>query len=325
MRANKEYLPCFLWRRGVWLAPLGLLLVPLLMLKGQDSGSWHASPKPVVDSPWPAGQETAPVSGWGRRPLTAPESIEPVQHPWSTGKTTGGAWPSPQGSAERSESATLALQPDESKVPAELRALLGAARAAVKRGDLMSGISRFQEYLGLNPKDHAVRREYAGVLVRAKQTTRAIEQYEMLLKALPDSSAIHFDLANVYLQIRRPQKAIEHLLAAQKGSPGDPEIETRLAQAYVGEGDLAKARTIVDQLLSRLRPGGPKVPASFGRLLLDLKRPKQALTFLVPQRLWKLDDADLLADVIRAKGWLGMRDEASRLIRELAGKQPRDV
>jgi len=75
MRANKEYLRCFLWRRGVWLAPLGLLLVPLLMLNGQDNGSWHASPKPVVDSPWPAGQETAPVSGWGRRPLTAAESI----------------------------------------------------------------------------------------------------------------------------------------------------------------------------------------------------------------------------------------------------------
>src|SRR5262245_18906131 len=272
MRANKEYLPRFLWRRGMWLAPLGLLLVPLLMLKGQD--------------------------------------IEPVQwRPWSAGKTTGRAGPPPQGSAEESASATTALQPDQTKLPPEQRALLGAARAAVARGDLMSGISRFQEYLGLNPKDHTVRREYAGVLVRAKQTKRAIEQYEMLLKALPDSSAIHFDLANVYLQIRRPQIAIEHLLAAQKGSPRDPEIETRLAQAYVGEGDLAKARTIVDQLLSRLRPGGPKVPASFGRLLLDLKRPKQALTFLVPQRLWKPDDADLLADVIRAKGWLGKRDE----------------
>jgi len=137
MRANIEYLRCFLWRRGVWLAPLGLLLVPLLMLNGQDNGSWHASPKPVVDSPWPAGQETAPVSGWGRRPLTAAESIEPVRHPWSTGKTTGGAWPSPQGSAERSESATLALQPDESKVPAELRALLGAAQP-------LSGVPRSQ-------------------------------------------------------------------------------------------------------------------------------------------------------------------------------------
>jgi tetratricopeptide (TPR) repeat protein len=298
----------------------------------------------MVDSPSTGGQETTPLSDWQRRHLTASESIKPIGpedslelqwRPMSAGKTTAGAGLLPQGFAEESENATRAswdgfesrptLQPDQAQVTPQQRALLGAARAAVARGDLMGGITRFEEYLGQSPKDHAVRREYAGVLVRARQTKRAIAQYEMLLKALPESSAIHLDLANVYLQIRRPQKAIPHLLAAQKGSPRDPEIATRLAQAYVGEGDLAKARIIVDGLRSRLRPGAPEVPASFGRLLLDLKRPKTALIYLLPARARKPDDAELLADVIRAKGWLGQRDEASRLIGELAGKQPRDV
>src|SRR5262249_27605618 len=204
-------------------------------------------------------------------------------------------------------------------------AILGAARAAAARGDLRPAISRFEDYLRFNPKDHKVRREYAGVLVRAKEMKRAIEQYEQLLKALPDSSEIHLDLANVYLQIRQPRKAIPHLLIAQKKSPEDLEIATRLAQAYLGDGDLRKARVIVEQLLSFLRPGDPRVPTSFGRLLLDLKRPKQALMFLLPLRAQRPNDAELLADVIRAKGWLGEREEASQLIADLAGREPRDI
>jgi tetratricopeptide (TPR) repeat protein len=214
---------------------------------------------------------------------------------------------------------------DETKVQPEQRAILGAARAAAARGDLKAAISRFEEYLRLNPKDHKVRREYAGVLVRAKEMKQAIEQYERLLKALPDSSEIHLDLANAYLQIRQAKKAIPHLLIAQKSSPQDLEIATRLAQAYVGDNDPRNARIIVEQLLSRLRPGDPRVPTSFGRLLLDLKRPKLALTFLLPLRAKKPEDAELLADVIRAKGWLGEREEASRLIAELAGRDRQDI
>ncbi|HEY7423328.1 MAG TPA: tetratricopeptide repeat protein [Gemmataceae bacterium] len=125
----------------------------------------------------------------------------------------------------------------------EQRAILGAARAAAARGDLRAAISRFEEYLRLNPKDHKVRREYAGVLVRAKEMKQAIEQYQQLRKALPDSSEIHLDLANVYLQIRQARKAIPHLLIAQKNSPEDLVIATRLAQAYVGDGDPRKARS----------------------------------------------------------------------------------
>jgi tetratricopeptide (TPR) repeat protein len=336
MRAKKEYLPCFLWRRAVWLAPLGLLLVPLLMLKGQDTSPNGATePVPLLS---PAAAPVQPddldaEADWhpraGAWPGDQPERTVDSPTVPGRGLETSAVEIAPlSGSAEESESANPVQQPDapdQAQVTPQQRALLGAARAAVARGDLPGGISRFQEYLGLNPKDNTVRREYAGLLVRARQTQRAIEQYEMLLKALPDNSAIHLDLANVYLQIRRPQKAIPHLLAAQKGSPRDHEIATRLAQAYVGEGDLAKARSIVNQLLSRLRPGAPEVPASFGRLLLDLKRPRQALTFLLPERANKPNDVDLLADVIRARGWLGQRGEASRLIGELAGKQPRDV
>ncbi|HEY7423329.1 MAG TPA: tetratricopeptide repeat protein [Gemmataceae bacterium] len=67
------------------------------------------------------------------------------------------------------------------------------------------------------------------------------------------------------------------------------------------------------------------MPTAFGRLLLDLKRPKQDLMFLLPLRAQRPNDAELLADVIRAKSWLGEREEASQLIAELAGREPRDV
>jgi predicted Zn-dependent protease len=214
---------------------------------------------------------------------------------------------------------------DQVEVPPEQRAILGAGRAAAARGDLKVAIGRFQEYLSSNPKDLKVRQEFTGILVRAKEWKQAIAQYELLLQALPDDTSILLGIANVQLQLAQPKLAIPHLLAALKASPNDTEIATQLARAYLGYREPQNARRVFDSVLSSVRPTDAKIPPRFGRLLLDLNRPRQALPFLNELAIRNPNDIDLLPELILANGWLGNYDDATRLIGEFAGREPRDA
>jgi tetratricopeptide (TPR) repeat protein len=210
----------------------------------------------------------------------------------------------------------------EQELPPEQRAILGAGRAAAARGDLKAAIGRFQEYLTLNPKDNKVRQEYTGILVRAKEYKQAIVQYETLIQSMPDDSSLRLGISNVFLQLKEPGLAIPHLLAALKASPNDTEIATQLARAYLGYKEPQNARLIFDRLLSSMRPTDSNIPPRFGRLLLDLNRPRQALPFLNELSQRNPNDIEVWAELIRVNGWLGNYDEANRLIADFATREP---
>jgi len=231
-------------------------------------------------------------------------------------------WPDIPLVPEEAVAATQEGKGDQVEVPPEQRAILGAGRAAAARGDLKVAIGRFQEYLILNPKDIKVRQEYAGVLIRAKEWKQAIAQFELLIKALPDDPSTRLGIANVQLQLGQPKLAIPHLLAALEASPKDTEIPTQLARAYLGFKEPQNARLVFDRLLSGVQPTDANIPARFGRLLLDLNRPRQALPFLHELSLRNPNDIELHAELIRANGWLGNYDEATRLIADFASREP---
>jgi tetratricopeptide (TPR) repeat protein len=196
-------------------------------------------------------------------------------------------------------------------------AILGLARVAVQESDLAEAVRRFDEYLRRFPDDLAVRLEFAGVLVRAGERTRAIEEFQRLLAARPGNAEVSLGLANVYIQAQQYHEAVPLLRAALEKAPGDLTVAARLARAYALDRDFLHAQEVYDRYLAALRPGEARVPRDLSALLLDLQRPADALTFLLPRRDKQRGDAQILAELVRAYARLGDNGAALKVVEEL--------
>jgi tetratricopeptide (TPR) repeat protein len=198
-------------------------------------------------------------------------------------------------------------------------ALLGLARIAVQEGELAEAVRRFDEYLRRYPGDLAVRLEFAGVLVRAGERTRAIEEFQRLLAARPGNAEVSLALANVYIQAQQYHEAIPLLRTALEKAPGELTVAARLARAYALDRDFLHAQEVYDRYLAALKPGEARVPDDLAALLLDLQRPADALTFLLPQRDKQRGDTRTLAEMVRAYARLGDNGTALQVLEELGG------
>jgi predicted Zn-dependent protease len=196
-------------------------------------------------------------------------------------------------------------------------AILGLARVAVQEGDLAEAVRRFDEYLRRFPNDLAVRLELAGVLVRAGERTRAIEEYRQLLAARPGNVDVTLGLANVYIAAQQFHEAVPLLRAALQKAPKDLKVAALLARAYALDRDFLHAQEVYERHLATLKPGEERVPRDLTALLLDLQRPADALTFLLPQRDKQRGDAQVLVELVRAYARLGDNGAALKIVEEL--------
>lgn len=205
---------------------------------------------------------------------------------------------------------------------AERAILLGAARTAVRLNDLDLAIRRFDEYIRRFPDDRAVRREYAGILVRAGQRRKAVEQYQALIEQAPDDVEARLGLADVLVAGKEYRQAIATLKRALELAPDNRDVLVKLARAYAYDGDTTKAAALYDCSLASIKPGDDKVSAELAGLLLDIQRPGDALAFLLPLREKKPDDTDVLSLLVRAYARLGERGKAIETAQTLIAKKP---
>jgi tetratricopeptide (TPR) repeat protein len=202
--------------------------------------------------------------------------------------------------------------------------LLGSARNAVRAGNLPLALKRFEEYLKAKPDDHAVRKEYAGVLVQAGELERAARQFLQLIPARPKDPTLRTALADVYLASKEYSRAIEQLRQAVDLAPTNLEAAVKLARAYTFENDFTNATRIYDRYLAGIQPDDEKAPRGMGSLLLDLERPDAALTFLKPLLARRPDDLEVLAELVRAYTRLGDRGKTAEALSDLARASPRE-
>jgi tetratricopeptide (TPR) repeat protein len=192
----------------------------------------------------------------------------------------------------------------------------------VKEGDLAEAIRRFEEYLRRYPNDLEVRQEFAGVLTQAGERARAIQEYQKLMAARPGSAELSLGLASVYLQAQQYYEAIPLLRRALEQFPENLDLAARLARAYALDRDFVRAREVYTRYLAGLKPGAARVPRDLTGLLLDLQRPGEALTFLLPQREKKRDEIQIMAEIVRAHAALKDNNAALLVVEEL-GNLPR--
>jgi tetratricopeptide (TPR) repeat protein len=199
--------------------------------------------------------------------------------------------------------------------------------------------------LVLDPKNVLARFVAAEALLQAKDHAAAKTEYEALLAAGTDGYAIRFGLGRLAALAADLPAAAAHLAAAKKWDPDAAEPYVLLMQLYeaadrredllkeaeayldVQEHDHAAARLLVDRFaadrrwddLARIAPRvlgitpmEPFVHQQYGRALVELKRPKEAIPVLenalaaglrrpAPTRVLLARQHLLLGDRVRAR------------------------
>jgi tetratricopeptide (TPR) repeat protein len=200
--------------------------------------------------------------------------------------------------------------------------LLTAARNAVKQGQYDLAVARYEEFFRRFGEDLPVRREFAGILITARQYKKAAEQFRQLIAAQPNNVELRSSLAEVYTATKEYRLASSQLEEALKLSPDNLDVATRLARVYAIAGDVARGLEIHHRYLAQLSPGDDQVPLSFGALLLELGRPEDGVRFLLVLREKYPQRMELLADLIRCYARLGEQQKATELLQELDAKAP---
>ncbi len=163
---------------------------------------------------------------------------------------------------------------------AEQELLLRSARNSVALEDWREGISLFEAYLLQRPTDHAVRMEYAGLLVREGALGKAREAFENVRLLRPDDLELRRRLADVLVIGGEYWAAMEELEAITSADPTDVESAAMLVRVYTWVKDFERAQHIYDRHLPSLNPSDEQDQLLLAPVLLDMQRPYEALVHL---------------------------------------------
>jgi Tfp pilus assembly protein PilF len=185
---------------------------------------------------------------------------------------------------------SLASKPDGTVLSRLVRLSL-AAKDNRKAETLLS------DWLKRDPKDIAVRLEYADFLQHMNENQRAREQYELVLKQEPENPLAMNNLGWL-LQSSDPKRALDILNRASKLSPNSPDVADTMGWIKVHQRDPAGGLSDI-QRAHALRPGDAQITLHLAVALDGNARRAEARALLQP----------LLANNVNDK----IRSEAKKL------------
>ncbi len=145
-----------------------------------------------------------------------------------------------------------ALRLDPQSVPA--RVYLGDHLLA--QGDTDSAIRVWNEVLNSAPEQNAlVRERLERAYYEAGRYDDVIQLYERLLRRIPDDAGLAVDLAEILRKKEDRAGAVQLLERAARKENADLKILVALARLYVESDQPARATSLLDSVLERLRPG----------------------------------------------------------------------
>ncbi len=217
--------------------------------------------------------------------------------------------------AARGFDGVLALRPDD------FPALVGAASAAVRRGDPDLALGFYRRAAAAKPGDALVRRRESEIKLQvtersvaagrvalaAGQTDAAVAQYRHALDAAPELAGLRIDLANLLAQGGDGAGAVAVLEA---DPAGDRQVLLRLGEIATAQNDPGKALDAYRRLLAR----DPKDPEALRRALaareaVDLSQmPEEYRRVFTSPRLTRADLAALVATKVTALARAGQGD-----------------
>jgi tetratricopeptide (TPR) repeat protein len=169
------------------------------------------------------------------------------------------------------------LPPLDSDPEIRQSVLLRAARLAVSMQDVPLAIERFEELFAEYPDYNEVKAEYVGLLIQMRALPKAQKVLEAALKTDPYQVDLQTLYADVLLQQDMHQAAEQTLRNMLDRDQASLELVIKLARVLAWQNKYQEAVMLYESRLANLGVVPPAFLSSISSLLLELKRPNEAL------------------------------------------------
>jgi cellulose synthase/poly-beta-1,6-N-acetylglucosamine synthase-like glycosyltransferase/tetratricopeptide (TPR) repeat protein len=174
--------------------------------------------------------------------------------------------------------------------------LLAAARASVHAGNLERAGERFRELLRTYPDNHAIRNEFAGVLMGARQFPEAARLYRGVE---PDLNG-RLLLVAIHAQSKDFEAAEKECRTIVRLRPKDPQAKLLLADVLSWKkGGVRQSRAIYEQLL-KVNAGNPDLLIRLAQVALWGKNYREALDRFQALIEGRLDNPEIVKGYVDA-------------------------
>ena len=175
---------------------------------------------------------------------------------------------------------------------------------AHQRRDFDVAVERYQQYLGLKPKDAEARYTLGLVLEELGHNELAIEHYKKSIAIVATNAAVHRQLGDVYSKLYRLDEAIEPYKTALALQADDVKTVINLGNVLHGLRRYTQSIPLYRQALS-MQPDNVHVHRHLGASLQRMGQTKEALACFEQALSLRPDYADArikLAQVLRELG-----------------------
>lgn len=158
--------------------------------------------------------------------------------------------------------------------------LISRSQARLLAGDKEGSRKLLADWLAAHPNDVQVHRDYAAVMMAAKDYDGAIKEYETLLKTSPNNVAMLNNLAWLYGKTNNP-KAIDLARHAHDLVPYQPSVDDTLGWLLLQQGKVQPALDLLTFAHSH-EPGGASIAYHLAAALAQKGDTAQAIAVLKP-------------------------------------------
>ena len=150
--------------------------------------------------------------------------------------------------------------------PDSVFALVSAGRELGKLGRAGDAEQTLRRALKLAPRDPEAANQLGLILAAQNHTAEAVACFQQAIAAERNHTGAINNLGVLYVQTQRMQDAIAAFRYGIEVSPDEEIFYLNLARAYMADGDRAKARAILEQLLER-QPGNAEAKKGLSELI----------------------------------------------------------
>ncbi len=192
---------------------------------------------------------------------------------------------------------------------------------AHQKRDLDVAVERYQEYLGLKPKDAEARYTLGLALEELERTDLAIEHYKKSIAIVATNAAVHRKLGDAYCKLYQLDEAIEPYHAALALKADDVGTIISLGNVFHGLHRYTQSIPLYQQAIS-MQPDNVHVHRHLGASLQRMGQAKEALACFEQALSLRPDYFDArikLAEVLRE---LGRAEEALVQVEKVIDLKP---
>ena len=186
-----------------------------------------------------------------------------------------------------------------------LGVLLRAARNAVGLNDVPLAIQRFEKLFREFPEYSEAKTEYIGLLIQNGRLALAEQLLAKTVQQQPDSTEALELYANILVQ--QGKHALAESTLRRMVESGQATIETvvNFARVLAWQGKLGEASLVFQQRLQNVGPLSNQVENDIANLLIEIKRPAEAMQLLTRLYQNNPNDPSILVNMVLANARLG--------------------